>query len=61
MSIKSLKDSEKRLRNNCEMLAKRIDRYKDTLPFAEKLVTLRINAAGLLSTRCYRKRNGRTI
>ena len=49
MSIKSLKDSEKRLRNNCEMLAKRIDRYKDTLPLAEKLVTLRINTAGLLA------------
>ena len=38
MSIKSLKDSEKHLRNNCEMLAKRIDRYKDILPLAEKIV-----------------------
>ena len=49
MSIKSLKDSEKHLRNNCEMLAKRIDRYKDTLPLAEKLVGMRINTAGLLA------------
>ena len=38
MSIKSLKDSEKHLRNNCEMLAKRIDRYKQILPLAEKIV-----------------------
>ena len=28
VSIKSLKDNEKHLKNNCEMLAKRIDRYK---------------------------------
>ena len=50
MSIKSLKDSEKHLRNNCEMLAKRIDKYKDTLPLAEKIVGMHINTAGLLST-----------
>jgi hypothetical protein len=49
MSIKSLKDREKHLRNNCEMLAKLIDRYKDTLPLAEKLVGMRINTAGLLA------------
>ena len=49
MSIKSLKDSEKHLRNNCEMLAKRIDRYKDILPLAEKIVAMRINTAGLLA------------
>ena len=48
-SIKSLKDSEKHLRNNCEILAKRIDRYKDTLPLAEKIVAMRINTAGLLA------------
>ena len=48
-SIKSLKDSEKHLRNNCEMLAKRIDRYKDILPLAEKIVAMRINTAGLLA------------
>ena len=52
MNIKTLKDSEKRLRNNCEMLANRIDRHKDTLPLAEKIVAMRINTAGLLSTRC---------
>ena len=49
MSMKSLKDSEKHLRNNCEMLANRIDRYKDTLPLAEKIVAMRINTAGLLA------------
>ena len=49
ISINSLKDREKALRNNCEMLAKRIDRYKDTLPLAEKLVGMRINTAGLLA------------
>jgi hypothetical protein len=48
-SIKSLKDSEKHLRNKCEILAKRIDRYKDVLPLAERIVTMRINTAGLLA------------
>jgi hypothetical protein len=49
MSIKSLKDREKDLRNNCEILAKRLDRYKQILPFAEKIVAMRINTAGLLA------------
>jgi hypothetical protein len=49
MSIKSLKDREKDLRNNCEILARRIDRYKDTLPLAERIVALRINTASLLA------------
>jgi len=49
MNMKSLKDTEKTLRNNCEMLAKRIDRYKDTLPLAERIVAMRINTAGLLA------------
>jgi hypothetical protein len=49
MNIKSLKDSEKHLRNNCEMLANRIDRYKQILPLAEKIVGMRINTAGLLA------------
>jgi hypothetical protein len=49
MSINPLKDREKDLRNNCEILAKRIDRYKDILPLAEKIVALRINTAGLLA------------
>jgi hypothetical protein len=48
-SIKSLKDSEKQLRNNCEILARRIDRYKDILPLTEKIVAMRINTAGLLA------------
>ena len=48
-SIKSLRDIERKLRINCELLAKRIDRYKDTLPLAEKLVAMRINTAGLLA------------
>ena len=49
MSIKSLKDSEKHLRNNCEILANRIDRYKEILPLAERIVAMRINTAGLLA------------
>ena len=49
MSIKSLKDSEKQLRNNCEMLAKRIDRYKQILPLAEKIVAMHISTADLLA------------
>ena len=49
MSIKSLKDSEKHLRNNCEILAKRIHEYKQILPLAEKIVYLNINTAGLLA------------
>jgi hypothetical protein len=49
MSIKSLKDREKDLRNNCEILAERIDGYKQILPFAEKIVAMRINTAGLLA------------
>jgi len=49
MNMKSLKDTEKTLRNNCAMLAKRIDRYKDALPLAERIVTMRINTAGLLA------------
>jgi hypothetical protein len=47
-SIKSLKDSEKGLRNNCEMLAKRIDRYKDTLPLVEKIKAMKISMVELL-------------
>ena len=31
------------------MLAKRIDRHKDTLPLAERIVAMRINTAGLLA------------
>ena len=49
MSIKSLKDSEKHLRNNCEMLAKRVDRYKQILPLAEKIVAMRISMVELLA------------
>ena len=49
MSIKSLKDSQKTLRNICEILANRIDRYKQILPLAEKIVAMRINTAGLLA------------
>ena len=49
MIMKSLKDSEKQLRNKCEILAKRIDRYKDALPLAERIVAMRINTAGLLA------------
>jgi hypothetical protein len=48
MSIKSLKDSEKHLRNNCEMLAERIDRYKDTLPLVEKIKAMKISMVELL-------------
>jgi hypothetical protein len=48
-SIKSLRDTERKLRSNCELLAKRIDRYKDTLPLAERIVAMRINTAGLLA------------
>jgi hypothetical protein len=49
MSIKSLKDSEKHLRNNCEMLTKRIDRYKQILPLAEKIVAMHIGIGELLA------------
>jgi hypothetical protein len=49
MIIKSLKDSQKTLRNNCEIFAKRIDRYKQILPLAERIVAMRINTAGLLA------------
>jgi hypothetical protein len=31
------------------LLAKRIDRHKDTLPLAERIVAMRINTAGLLA------------
>jgi hypothetical protein len=48
-SIKSLRDIERKLRSNCELLAKRIDRHKDTLPLAERIVAMRINTAGLLA------------
>ena len=48
-SIKSLRDTERKLRSNCELLANRIDRYKDTLPLAERIVAMRINTAGLLA------------
>jgi hypothetical protein len=47
-NIKSLRDSEKHLRNNCEILANRIDRHKEILPLAERIVAMRINTAGLL-------------
>ena len=48
VSIKSLKDSEKQLRNNCEMLAKRVGRYKQILPLAEKIVAMKISMVELL-------------
>jgi hypothetical protein len=48
-SIKSLRDIERKLRSNCELLAKRIDRHKDTLPLAERIVAMRISTAGLLA------------
>jgi hypothetical protein len=48
-SIKSLRDTERKLRSNCELLAKRIDRYKEILPLAERIVAMRINTAGLLA------------
>ena len=47
-NIKSLKDNEKHLKNNCEMLAKRIDRYKDILPLTEKIVAMHIGIGELL-------------
>jgi hypothetical protein len=47
-NIESLKDSEKHLRNNCEMLAKRIDKHKQILPLAEKIVAMKISLGGLL-------------
>src|SRR6185437_294418 len=31
------------------MLAKRVDRYKEILPLAERIVAMRINTAGLLA------------
>jgi len=49
MSMKSLKDNEKHLRNNCEMLAKRMDKHKEILPLAEIIGAMRINTAGLLA------------
>ena len=48
MSMKSLKDREKHLRNNCEILAKRIDRYKQILPLAEKIGAMQISMVELL-------------
>src|SRR5689334_3915121 len=48
-NIKSLKGSEKHLKNKCEMLGNRIGRNKDTLPLAERIVAMRINTAGLLA------------
>ncbi|MGA8912592.1 MAG: hypothetical protein WB443_07025, partial [Nitrososphaeraceae archaeon] len=35
-NIKSLKDNEKHLKNNSEMLAKRVDKHRQILPLAEK-------------------------
>jgi uncharacterized protein (DUF2225 family) len=48
MSMKSLKDSEKHLKNNCEMLAKRVGRYKQILPLAEKITAMKISMVELL-------------
>jgi hypothetical protein len=48
-SIKSLRDIERKLRSNCEMLAKRMDKHKEILPLAERIVAMRINTAGLLA------------
>ena len=47
-SIKSLKYSEKQLRNNCEMHAKQIDKHKQILPLAEKIVAVKISMVELL-------------
>jgi hypothetical protein len=49
MSKRSLKENEKHLKNNCELLAKRIDRYKDILPLAEKIVAMHIGIGELLA------------
>jgi hypothetical protein len=48
MSIKSLKNSEKHLRNSCEILAKRIDGYKDINPLAERITAMKISMVELL-------------
>jgi hypothetical protein len=47
-NIKSLKDNEKHLRNNCEMLAKRVDKHRQILPLAEKITAMKISMVELL-------------
>ena len=47
-NIKSLKDNEKHLRNNCEMLAKRVDKHRQILPLAEKIMAMKISMVELL-------------
>ena len=46
--IKSLKDNEKHLKNNCEMLAKRVDKHRQILPLAEKITAMKISMVELL-------------
>ena len=47
-NIKSLKDNEKHLKNNCEMLAKRVDKHRQILPLAEKITAMKISMVELL-------------
>ena len=47
-NIKSLKDNEKHLRNNCEILAKRVDKHRQILPLAEKIMAMKISMVELL-------------
>jgi hypothetical protein len=47
-NIKSLKDNERLLRNNCEMLAKRVDKHRQILPLVEKIKAMKISMVELL-------------
>ena len=47
-NIKSLKDNEKHLKNNSEMLAKRVDKHRQILPLAEKITAMKISMVELL-------------
>jgi hypothetical protein len=47
-NIKYLRDIERKLRSNCELLAKRIDRYKEILPLAERITAMKITMVELL-------------
>jgi hypothetical protein len=42
-SIPPLENKEKRLRNNCAILANQIDRYKEIIPLAEQTAVMRIS------------------
>jgi chaperonin cofactor prefoldin len=50
-NIKRLENKENKLKNNCEILSKQLDKHRETLPLAELIETMHIGRSELISFR----------